>query len=104
MSTPPDTLPIHLPQEVLSEFNSIGDGDAERGARIALAAANLVAETPDGARIDPNASTLRILLAATRLTETAERLASHIERYELERHAFLDDVARLGRIEEDTPE
>lgn len=100
MPPAPDTLPLELSLPLISELSSIGAGDAERGARIALDAVRTLAETPDGTRIDPDATVVRILFAAARLTETAEVVSRHIERYELERRTFFDDVARLGRIEE----
>lgn len=103
MPPAPDTLPLDLPLSVISEFSSIGAGDAQRGARIALDAARTLAETPADTRIDPDATVIRILFAAAKLTETAELLSRHIERYELERRSFFDDVARLGRIDEGKP-
>ena len=99
----PDTLPLDLPLAVISEFSSIGAGDAQRGARIALDAVRTLAETPAGARIDPDTAVVRILFAAAKLTETADLVSRHIERYEIERRTFFDDVARLGRIEESKP-
>ena len=46
---------------------------------------------------------VRILFAAAKLTDAAELLSRHIERYERERRTFFDDVARLGRMEEGKP-
>ena len=103
MPPAPDTFPLDLPLAVISEFSSIGAGDPKRGARIALDAVRTLAETPGDTRIDPDTAVVRILFAAAKLTETAESVSRHIERYELERSAFFDDVARLGRIEEDNP-
>ena len=103
MPPAPDTLPLDLPLAVISEFSSIGAGDAQRGARIALDAVRTLAETPADTRINPDTAVVRILFAATKLAETAELLSRRIERYELERRSFFDDVARLGRIGEGKP-
>lgn len=100
MAPAPESLPLDLPLPVISEFSAIGAGDAQRGARIALDAVRTLAETPADTRIDPDNAVVRILFAAAKLTESAEFLSRHIERYELERRTFFDDVARLGRIEE----
>ena len=101
MNSPPATLPIHLPPALLAELNALGGGDSGRGALVALEAAKVLAETREGDRIDPDAPLLRLVHATVRLTEAAELVSRHIERYELERRAFLDDVARIGRMEED---
>ena len=103
MPNQPDSLPVHLPPEVLADFRVLGAGDPHRGALVAIEAARLISNTTDDSPIDAEAPTLRLLLAATQLTDAAQVVTRHIERYESERRAFLDDVARLGRIGEDKP-
>ena len=102
MSPAPETLPIDLPVDLMGELADLGRGDTIHGIRIALSAAKELTETSNRERLDPQAPVLRFLHLAEILARHVARLERHIERYELERKTFLDDVARLGRINEET--
>lgn len=98
-----ETLSIALPVDLLSELTQLGTGDPVAGIRITLAATKELAATPSDHPVDPDAVAIRFLRLADTLAERAAHLERHIERYELDRRAFLDDVARIGRINEEDP-
>lgn len=104
MASAPDTLPVDVPVELIGELADLGTGDIVQGIRIALALAKEVAGVGDRERPDPHTPVLRFLHLAETLDRRSERLEAHIERYEIERKAFLDDVALLGRINEEDPQ
>lgn len=103
LSPAAETLSIALPVDLLSELTQLGTGDPIAGIRITLAATKELAATPSDRPIDPDAVAIRFLRLADTLAERAVHLERHIERYELDRRAFLDDVARIGRINEEDP-
>ena len=103
MSPAAETLPVAVPVDLLSELTHLGDGDPIAGIRITLAATKELTATPVDHPLDPDAIVLRFLRLSDTLAERAAHLERHIERYELDRRAFLDDVARIGRINEEGP-
>ena len=99
-----ETLTFNLPADLIGELADLGRGDTIHGIRIALSAAKELTSTTSRDRLDPQAPVLRFLHPAETVARHIAVLERHIERYEFERKAFLDDVARLGRInEENTP-
>ena len=103
MTAAPETLPVDLPVDLLGEFAELGGGDVVHGFRVALAAAKELTATATREPIDPHAPVLRFLHLSETLVRQSAVLERHIDRYELERKAFLDDVARIGRINEENP-
>ena len=103
MSPAAETLPINLPVDLLSELTHLGNGDPIHGIRITLAATKALTATPADHPVQSDAIALRFLRLAETLAERATHLERHIERYEIDRRAFLDDVARIGRINEEDP-
>ena len=104
MPPAPETLPFDLPVDLIGELADLGHGDTIHGIRIALSAAKELTSTTSRGRLDPQAPVLQFLHLAETVARHIAVLERHIERYEFERKAFLDDVARLGRInEENTP-
>ena len=96
---------VTIDAELAIDFIHLGNGDLQLGLRVARSAAVDLATDPDPSpqHFAYDSLVLRHLRAAESLAETAKEILLHVKRFELERRAFLDDVARLGRMNESDP-
>jgi hypothetical protein len=91
---------VMIDAELAIDFIHLGDGDIQLGLRVARAAAVDLATDPPRPGLAYDSIILRHLRAAESTAETARKLLLHADRIELERRAFLDAAARLGRLNE----
>lgn len=91
---------VTIDAELAIDFIHLGGGDIQVGLRIARAAAVDLATNSEASALAYDSVLLRHLRAAESVAQTAKDILLHVKRLELERRTFLDDVARLGRLNE----
>ena len=94
---------VEIDRELAAELAALGKGDIALGIRVAVRAAVDLATEQGPPPVGYDSLILRHVRAAESVAEHTKRLLLYLERYEEERRAFLDGVARIGRLEEDLP-